>query len=179
MAATTAYAVGQGSPNNIPLAIPVTASVSTSCGFATAPNDTYFAPNLDQGFSHDTAFVLQCTAPLRVAVVSSNGGLLTPGAAPSGYTALAPYTVSLNIVGDGGVTASGACAAATLTATAGATCAFRGPSTAAQGLKLNAPSNNQAGSYVRISAPIYAGPSTLLASTGYADTLTVTLSVSP
>jgi hypothetical protein len=178
---TTAYAVGQGSPNFIPLAIPVTASVTTSCGFATngAPNDQYNAANLDQGFSHDTSFTLQCSAPLRMAVVSANGGLLTPGAAPSGYTAIAPYDVSLNIVGDGGVTATGACAAATLTAASSTPCTFRGPASTSQGLKLNGPSNNQPGSYVRISAPLYAGPNLLLVSSGYADTLTVTLSVSP
>jgi hypothetical protein len=180
-AATTAYAVGQGSPNNIPLAIPVTASVTASCGFATnaAPNDSYFAPNLDQGFTHDTAFILQCSTPLRMAIVSSNGGLLTPAAAPAGYTGLAPYNVTVNIVGDGAVTANGSCTAATLAASAGSPCTFRGPASTSQGLKLNGPSNNQPGSYVRISAPIYAGSNILLASTGYADTLTVTLSVSP
>ena len=180
-AATTAYAVGQGSPNNIPLAIPVTASVTASCGFAAdnAPNDSYFAPNLDQGFTHDTAFVLQCATPLRMAIVSANGGLLTSGAAPAGYSALAPYNVTLNIVGDGGLTANGGCTAATLSAGSGSPCSFRGPASTTQGLKLNGPSNSQPGSYVRISAPIYAGSSILLASTGYADTLTVTLSVSP
>jgi hypothetical protein len=180
-AATTAYAVGEGSPNNIPLAIPVTASITTACGFApnAAPNDSYFAPSLDQGFTHDTSFTLQCSTPLRMAIVSSNGGLLTPGAAPAGYSALAPYNVTLNIVGDGALTANGTCTAATLSAGSGSPCTFRGPSSTTQGLKLNGPSNNQAGSYVRISAPIYAGSNILLASTGYADTLTVTLSVSP
>jgi len=180
-AATTAYAVGQGSPNNIPLSVPVTASITASCGFApdAAPNDSYFAPNLDHGFTHDTAFVLQCATPLRMAIVSTNGGLQTAVPAPSGYTALAPYDVTLNIVGDGAVTASGTCAAATLSASAGSPCAFRGPASSGQGLKLNVPSNNQPGSYVRVSAPLYPGPSILVASTGYADTLTVTLSVSP
>ena len=82
-AQTTAYAVGQGSPNQIILSIPVTASVGGRCGFAagSAPAGTYNQPNFDvTGLNHDFEFKLECTGPSRVAVVSANGGLLTGGA---------------------------------------------------------------------------------------------------
>lgn len=56
MAQTTAYAVGQGSPNQITLSIPVTASVGGRCGFAagSAPSGTYNQPDFDViGLNHD------------------------------------------------------------------------------------------------------------------------------
>lgn len=177
-AQTTAYAVGQGSPNQILLSIPVTASVGGRCGFAagSAPSGTYNQPDFDvNGLNHDFAFQLECTGPARVAVVSANGGLLTPGSAPTGYTTLAPYDVTLNLVGSTAV-ANGTCEVATLVS--GSTCSFVGPASTTQGLRLNSNSLDQTGSYLRVSAPPYA-EATQLVSGNYADTLTVTISASP
>jgi hypothetical protein len=106
-------------------------------------------------------------------VVSSNGALIAPGVAPAGYTTSAPYDVTLNVVQNAGGPATGTCAVANLVT--GGSCTFRGPASTSQGL-LVAVSQNQSGSYIRVGAPIYAGANTLVASTGYADTLTVTLS---
>jgi hypothetical protein len=175
-AQTTAYA--GGSP--IVLSIPVTASVGGRCGFAegAAPSGTYRQENFDkQGLSNNFAFALNCTGPSRVAVVSSNGALVAPGSVATGYTARAGYDVTLNLVAsDGKTTANATCAASTLTA--GGACSFRGPASTAQGLRLAAASANQAGSYVRVSAPpVTSGPQ-LVAGT-YTDTLTITLSVAP
>jgi len=178
-AQTTAYEPGEGSPNNIVLSIPVTASVGGQCGFSTAPTGSYHDPDLTDGFGNqDFPFTLQCTVASRVAVVSSNGGLKTSiGAVPSGYTDLVPYNVELNLVGDSGVTPQTAlCAVANLVAAG--SCTFRGPANTATGLRLDGPSNNQVGSFVRVSAPGM-GSSIFVASNGYADTLTVTLSPSP
>ena len=179
-AAQTAYAPGQGSPNSIVLSVPVTASVDAHCGFASgaAPAGTYNQPDFDtSGLQHDFSFTLDCTVPLRVGVVSSNGGLqASAGALPSGYVSFAPYDVTLNLVGDS-TSANATCAASTLTT--GSTCAsFLGPASTTQGLKLNGASNLAAGSYLRVSAPPYAGPDVLVAAT-YSDTLVVTLSASP
>ena len=180
-AQTTAYAPSQGSPNSIAIPVQVTASVGGRCGFASgeAPSGSFDQPNFDStGFSHDFTFVLDCTGPSRVAVVSSNGGLLTGGTAPTGYAVRAPYDVTLNLVANGGAPVVAAtCAADTLTA--GSTCAqFLGPASTTQGLRLSAASTNQTGSYLRVSAPPYAGSAMLIAG-NYADTLTVTLSASP
>lgn len=178
-AAQTVYAAGQPGVvgGNRQLPVMVTASVGGHCGFATgsAPSGTYSQPDFDvTGLNHDFSFVLDCTGPSRVAVVSTNGGLLTSGSVPTGYTTLAPYDVTLNVVGST-ATATGSCAVATLTASAGAPCAFRGPVSASQGLLLNSTSVSQPGTYLRVSAPAYGGPSTLVGGT-YSDTLTVTVS---
>ena len=177
-AAQTAYAPGQGSPNSIVLSVPVTASINNHCGFATAPSGTYNQPNFDAtGLLHDFSFTLDCTLPLRVGVVSSNGGLLAnAGSLPTGYVAFAPYDVTLHLVGDA-TTANATCAAATLTT--GSTCTtFLGPASTTQGLRLNGPANATTGSYLRVSALPYPGPDVLVAAT-YSDTLVVTLSASP
>lgn len=172
-AQTTAYASGQGSPNSIQLTIPVTASVRAACGFATAPSGTHNEPNFDNhAWSHDFGFTIDCSTASRIAVVSANGALRTSGTAPSGYTTSAPYNVTLNVAQNSGV-ATGTCAVANLTT--GGSCTFRGPASTSQGLSV-AVSQNQSGSYVRVSAPVYAGANVLVASTGYTDTLTVTLS---
>lgn len=178
MAQTTAYAVGQGSPNQIVLGVPVTASVGGACNFTpgTAPNATYNFPNADLGFSQDTAFTLTCNGPSRVAIVSQQGGLRSSAAAPAGYTTLLPYQVELMMVGVGGATATSTCDANLLTASAGNTCDFRGPVSFTQGLRLNSASTGQTGSYVRIVAPPYAGSARPVAANDYADTLSVTLS---
>ncbi len=179
--AQTAYAVGQGSPNNITLSVPVTASVGGQCGFSTAPNGAHYDPDLTDGIPNvDFPFVLECTVASRVAIVSSNGGLkASVGPVASGYTDLVPYNVALNLVGDSVAPVSGSCAAATLAAASGAPCAFRGPATTSQGLRLSGTSVNQTGSYVRVSAPGYSSGDVFVASNTYADTLTVTVSASP
>jgi len=175
-AQTTAYAPGQGAPNQITLNIPVRASVGGRCGFATAPSGTYNQPNFDvNGLLNDFTFQLDCTGPSRVAVVSANGGLTIAGAAPVGYANLAPYDVTLNLVG-ASETVNATCEVATLTS--GASCSFVGPVSTAQGLRLNSTSVNQTGSYLRVSAPAYTAANTLIAG-AYADTLTVTVSAAP
>jgi hypothetical protein len=177
-AQTTAYAVGQGAPNSITLNIPVTASVGGRCSFKTgnAPSGTYNQPNFDlTGLNHDFPFQLDCTGASRMAVVSANGGLKTPGPAVAGYLTLAPYNVDLNLVGNTQTVAAN-CQVATLLA--GSSCSFVGPASTAQGLRLPAASFNQNGSYLRVSSPAYSGSNVLVAGT-YSDTLTVTVSVAP
>jgi len=179
--AQTAYSPDSGrSPNQIVLSVPVTASVGGRCGFADggAPNGAYHKDNFDaEGFQQDFAFVLNCNGPSRVAVVSQNGGLLTGALAPAGYIAKAPYDVTLHLVADGGGTiAEATCPVSTLTASAG--CSFVGPASTSQGLRLTAASTLQPGSYVRVAAPPYPGPSVLVEG-AYADRLTVTLSAAP
>jgi hypothetical protein len=177
-AQTTAFAAGQGSPNQIALQVQVLASVGGRCGFSATgvPNGSFDQPNFDvNGFTHDFPFQLECTGPSRVAVVSSNGGLLTSGTVPVGYAAKAPYDVLLNLVGANS-TVNATCAAASLAA--GGSCPFRGPATAGQGLRLAASSINQVGTFLRVSAPTYAAPD-VLAAGNYADTLIVTVSVAP
>lgn len=175
----TVYAPGDGAPNSLTFTIPVTASVGGVCGFATAPGGTYDAGAFDTAtWTHDFPFKLNCTVPSRVAVVSANGGLRTPASpGAAGYTNTAPYTVTVFLQG-GTTTTSGFCQADTLSATAGTPCAFRGPSSAAQGLRLADTSVNIDGSYLRVNAPAYAGSDALI-SGNYADTLTITVSASP
>ncbi len=176
---TQTTAIDGGSPNHLDLTADVTASVAARCGFSAAPNGVFQAGDLHQGFSHDFSFTLDCSGPLRVAVASANGGLRSPSAAPaSGYVALAPYGVTLSLVGDSGVTTVNAsCAAAELLNGGG--CLFRGPASSGQGLRLAGPSNKASGSYLRVSAPAYANPPLLIAANDYGDTLTVTMSAAP
>lgn len=177
-AQTTAYAAGQGSPNQIVLQVQVQASVGGRCGFAAGalPSGSFDQPDFDvSGFTHDFPFALECTGPSRVAVVSSNGGLLTGGTVPAGYATKAPYDVALHLVGASG-SADASCAVATLVD--GGSCSFRGPATTGQGLRLAASSIGQPGTYIRVSAPAYASTQTLAAGR-YADTLIVTVSVAP
>jgi hypothetical protein len=183
-AQTTYYADGPQAGGAAVLNVQVTAQVGGRCGFATggAPSGTYDQPDFDvQGLNRDFGFTLNCTGPSRVAVVSTNGGLKTGGTAPSGYTTLAPYSVTLNLVG-GTANASDTCAVANLSATAAAPCQMRGPAGTAAGVRLNSNSINLAGSYLRVSAPAYNpannGGAYLVQGT-YADTLTVTVSPSP
>ena len=167
-----AYAPGQGSPNSVTLNLPVTASVRAACGFATPPSGTHNEPTFDDhSWSHDCPFTIDCSVASRIAVVSDNGALKTAGSPPAGYAAVAPYDVTLNVVQNSGV-ATGTCPVANLTT--GGSCTFRGPSSTTQGLAV-AISQNQPGSYLRVSAPVYAGANVLVAG-NYADTLHVTLS---
>jgi hypothetical protein len=163
-------------PNSGTLYVPVTASVGGRCGFVEAPDGSEDYPDFDVTGVPATQFpfVLECTGPSRVAIVSENGGLETGGVAPVGYATLAPYDVKLNLVANNtanNVTAT--CAVADLVGAGG--CSFRGPATTTDGLLLPSASTNQTGSYVEVSAPPYAGTD-LLVSGSYADTLTVTLS---
>jgi hypothetical protein len=172
-------AIAGGSPDHITLDVPVTASIGGACGFKSgeAPNGSRDVGEITGGFSTDFPFTLECTGPLRMAVVSANGGLLaSTGVLPGGYTGLASYDVALHIVGASAASVDGDCAVATLTASAAAPCAFRGPATTAQGLRLPVASYQVPGSYLRVSSPAYAGAAILAASSTYADTLTVTLS---
>lgn len=168
-------AVVGGNPNHIDLSIPVTASVATRCGLAIG--GTYTAPDINAGFTHDFDFTLQCNVPSRVAVESLHGGLLTPVSTPPGYSSLAPYQITLHLVGNAGVASVSAdCEARMLTAGASVPCSFKGPASTSQGLLLDGANSNVTGSYLRVSAPVYAGVDKLVASPDYADTLTVTLS---
>ena len=169
-AQTTAYAAGQGAVNSIEVGVEVRASVTGRCGFATsgAPSGT-----IDQA---DFDFQLNCTGASRIAVSSLNGGMASQAAGGSGYQTKAPYRVALYMVADNGTNASATCDAATLSA--GGSCSFAGTATAAQGLRLAGASTKVNGSYLRVSAPAYTGSDTLV-SGRYADTLSVTVSVSP
>ena len=178
-AQTTAYAAGQGAVNSIEVGVEVRASVTGRCGFATsgAPSGTIDQADFDvNGFSRDFAIQLNCTGASRIAVSSLNGGMASQAAGGSGYQTKAPYRVALYMVADNGTNASATCDAATLSA--GGSCSFAGTATAAQGLRLAGASTKVNGSYLRISAPAYTGSDTLV-SGRYADTLSVTVSVSP
>lgn len=174
----TAY-FGSGTPN-IPLTVPVLATVGGRCGFATsgAPSGNYTIPTpIDTtSWSRQFPFTLECSGPFRIAVVSSNGGLKTTPTSDPGYASLAPYDVLVNVVRTGGTT-TGTCAAASLTSTATSTCALRGTASATVGLPVPNPSYQLSGSYLQVGAPAYAGPGTLIAGT-YSDTLVVTVSPS-
>lgn len=184
-AQVTAYAVGQpgapAGPSSIPLSIPVTASVGGRCGFATTgvPNGSHDFGAVDRTSpaSHDFAFTLECTGPSRVAVVSTQGGLRNGAAvAGSGYTNIAAYDVTLNLVGSSS-TATASCTAAQLVALASGCTTFRGPASLTQGLRLASPSVNIPGNYLRVTLPAYAGTDVLM-SGNYQDTLTITVSPS-
>jgi hypothetical protein len=172
-------AVADGHPARTELSLPVTASVGGRCGFAgAAPSGIYTAQDLNAGFTHEFTFALRCNSPSRTAVVSANGGLLAPGGpVPAGYARFAGYSVTLGLVGNAGATpVSATCDAQALTPGASQPCVFRGPAAANQGLRLDAAASAAPGSFLRVSAAPYTGPSLLLASEAYADVLTVTLS---
>ncbi|GAA0735198.1 hypothetical protein [Sphingomonas japonica] len=177
-AQVTAYAPGQGPVNSIAVGIDVRASVRSRCGFAAggAPVGTLQQADFDRtGFSKDFAVVLNCTGASRIAVSSVNGALATDTNSP-GLASRAPYTVELRMVADNGTTATASCAATGLAAGGG--CSFGGTASTTNGLQLGAASTKANGSYLRVSAPAYAG-ATPLAAGQYADTLTITVSVVP
>lgn len=193
----TVYAPGEAPPGSgagtsITLTpIYVRASVGGRCGFAAAqaPSGEVNQPNFDvTGFDATFNFVLDCTGPARVAVVSTNGGLFQNTTLPAGYTNRAPYDVGLALVGDDGVTAAASCEAASLTmgtttcstaygGTGGTQTNFTGPADEDTGLLLNGPSTTGAVSSIRVLAAPYNGAD-VLASGDYEDFLTVTLSAS-
>lgn len=168
----TAYAGG----NPVVLTIPVTASINAQCGFAdgSAPSGSFNKDNFDrEGLSARFDFSLNCSGPSRVAVTSANGGLTTSALAGMGYSNKAEYTVTLNLAANNGSSVQASCAASAL-ATGGA-CSFAGKATTTEGLLLSTAAVNQAGSYVRITAPAYTGSATLVHGT-YSDSLTITVS---
>jgi hypothetical protein len=178
-AQVTAYAAGQGATNSIDVGVEVRASVRSRCGFAAggAPSGSVDQADFDQtGFSKDFAIQLNCTAASRIAVASANGGMATAAPGSTGYGTKAPYQVALRMVADNGTSASASCEAAALSA--GGNCAFAGVASATDGLRLGAASTKVNGSYLRVSAPSYAGTAPLVAGR-YTDTLTITVSVTP
>lgn len=177
-AQATAYAAGQGALNRIEVGIDVRASVRDRCGFSAsgAPSGSLDQPGFDQtGLNKQFSIRLNCSGASRVAVSSKNGGLATQ-ADVSGYASNAPYNVELRLAADNGTTSAATCSSATL-GQAGA-CAFSGTASQSAGLRLGAASTRDNGSYLRISAPPYAGSQPLLAG-DYSDTLTVTVSIAP
>lgn len=170
----TITAPGSGS-----LGVLVTASVSASCQFnGTGPSGTYNVTNLNNAFTNDFDFSVACTSPFRVGILSANGALVTPAATETGYTNVAPYNVSLDVKGDSTDTGLVTCDAATITSSAAAGCAFKGPASSTVGLHSGISSSTGNTSFVRVSAPAYTGANILVASTAYIDTLTVTISPS-
>ncbi|WP_374405187.1 hypothetical protein [Pelagerythrobacter sp.] len=178
-AQTTAYAAGQGAINSIEVGVEVRASVLGRCGFASggAPSGTIDQADFDRnGFTRDFAIQLDCTGASRIAVTSQNGGMASAAAGGSGYQAKAPYRVALYMVADNGTNSSSSCDASSLSA--GGSCAFAGTASSSTGLRLAGAATKANGSYLRVSAPAYAGADTLVAGR-YADTLSITVSVSP
>lgn len=164
---------------SLPLSVPVTASVGGVCGFGAAvPQGSFDAGAIDTtAWTHDFNFEIDCNVASRVAVVSLNGGLKTPGTiADAGYVGLAPYTVELNLAGNT-TSIVMSCDVANLEASVGTPCSFRGPASTTEGLRLAEPSQGQT-SYLRVSAPAYGGPGNLV-SGSYGDTLTVTIAAAP
>lgn len=170
----TAYVGG-----NRQLRIPVVASVGGRCTFALngAPSGSFDAGQIDTtGWANQFPFVLDCNGAARVAVTSLNGGLRTATQpTDAGYLGLAPYAVRLNLAGEAGANAAAQCQVATLVAGSASPCAFIGPATQSQGLRIAPSSHNLTGSYLEVSAGAYAGPGVLVQGS-YADTLTVTVS---
>lgn len=154
------------------------ASVRDRCGFAEggAPSGMVNKADFDvAGISKDFAIRLNCSSASRVAVRSQNGAL-SHGTSVPGYASHASYSVQLRLAGDDGTISAASCDAASLTGSG--SCAFSGTATQTTGLRLGAASTKDNGSYLRVSAPAYAGSQPLLAG-DYSDTLTVTVSIAP
>lgn len=177
-AQATAYAAGQGGLNRIEVGIDVRASVRDRCGFADAgaPSGSLHQPNFDEtGLNKQFSIRLNCTGASRVAVSSRNGGLAHADTL-EGFASNAPYNVELRLAGDDGTTSAATCSSATLRQSGA--CAFSGTAGRSNGLRLGAASTKDNGSYLKISAPRYAGAEPLLAG-DYSDTLTITVSIAP
>ncbi|HEY4545188.1 MAG TPA: hypothetical protein VIG90_02000 [Pedomonas sp.] len=172
---TATHGTGQ---DRVEITVPVTASISGRCGFSAPPDAVLELGNLEIAFSRDLTFVLQCNSPLRLGIVSANGGLKAPGTPTRGYTNLLDYTVTLHAVGTGGVSFLTACTASSLASTAAAPCQFRGPASATAGMRLPGASSSDQGSYLRVSSQPAAGSRNLMASANYSDVLMLTLSPS-
>ncbi|HYD26480.1 hypothetical protein [Brevundimonas sp.] len=173
-------AVYGGARDQLTLILPVTASVSGHCGFANAgsPAADVDVGDIAAGFSHTLPFTLSCNSPVRLAVQSRNGALRAPDVPPAGYGASLDYMITVHAVGSRGVSVSASCAASALTSAATTACALRGPASSTQGLSLPDISLKEPGSYLQLSAPPASGPTPLMASSDYADSLVLTLSPS-
>src|SRR3546814_20101213 len=88
--------------------------------------------------------------PMRLAMVSQNGGLKVASAPPEGFTNLLDYTVTLHAVGTGGTSIVASCSASSLAAAAIPPCSFRGTASATTGLRLPGVSPTQQGYYLRV-----------------------------
>ena len=169
-------------PDQAQLSIPVTASIGNYCGTTTLPTTLVHLGDLTLALSTQVAMTIQCNGAFRMGVQSQNGGMLlgAPGSAPSGYTNLRDYDVTLNIVDNSNVThTSSTCHASTLTATAALPCTnLIGPaSNSAPGFLVSTASTGKA-SNLTISGA-YTGSDILMSSNGvanYGDILVITLS---
>lgn len=164
-----------GAQDRIDFSIPVTASIAARCGFSSLPNGSVQLGNLEAGFSRNIPFVLNCNTPMRVAIVSQNGGLTAPVQATPGYANRLDYAVTLHLVGTGGVSVVDTCDASALSAASLASCSFKGTASATVGLRLPQGSRKEQGSYIRIASAPASG---LAASDAYTDVLALTLSPS-
>ena len=164
-------------PNeNAVIAIDVKASVGGTCGFATngAPTASFTGLPVEAGWSRQVAFTAECTAPWRIAVSSQNGGLKSVATVPVGYANKAAYDVALNVSSDSG-TVTGICPVAQLDAALPSSpCNFNGTASTTNGLQVPR-SFGLGGSYIQMTAPVYAGSDLLISGT-YSDTLIVTVS---
>ena len=91
------YQAPQGKQSTAVLSIPVRASVNTSCGFQQIIDENFDVGYIDEAqWTRSTTFVPECTTPWRIAISSTNGGLLTDNTAslPVGYGNKAAYTVA-------------------------------------------------------------------------------------
>lgn len=180
---------GSGAGTSITLTpIYVRASVGGRCGFAQGQTLVWSLsqPNFDvTGFDGSFDFVLDCTGPANVAVVSLNGGLFQDVSLPTGYTNKAPYDVGLHLVGNGGASTSASCQAASLIAgsssctvayggTGGAQTNFTGPADVGAGLTLTTPATTGTVSNLLVHAGPYTGAD-VLPSGSYGDILTLTV----
>lgn len=174
-----ATAIYGGSPYQLTIMLPVTAYVNSLCSFSTPPQADIDVGDIAAGFSHDIPLTPVCNTPFRVAVSSLNGGLQAADAAPSGYSRLAAYNVTLSLYSDIETAAvSASCTAQQLAANAPDNCNFRGPADGASGLRAGGASALARGSHLRLSAPAIPGMTNLIASRQYHDTITVTISAS-
>ena len=164
-------------PASASIAIDVRASVGGTCGFATngAPNGNFNVGAIDTtGWTVTVPFTAECTAPWRIAVRSQSGALKNAASVSTGYANAAPYDVALNVASDSGTVAD-SCPVAQLDQALGSTpCSFEGTATTTNGLQIPR-SFGLAGSFIKMSAPAYPGPSILINGT-YNDTLIVTVS---
>lgn len=165
-------------PSSVQFKLDVLASVGGRCGFAAGqtPGGTIQAGAIDEsGWTGDAVFVPECSALWRIAVSSLNGALKSDATTSvQGFADRAPYSVALHVVHDTG-TIDRSCPVDQIgPAGVAGQCDFRGTASAANGLQVPR-AYDKLGSYLRASAPVYAGTSRLVAGT-YSDTLTITIS---
>jgi hypothetical protein len=170
---------GPQTPTNIALPIQVHASIGGSCTFAAGgePNDNYLIPTpLDtSAWSRQVPMTLNCTGPSRLAIVSSNGGLLTGGTPAVGYATLAPYTVNVSIAQPSAGAVTGSCLASALQTGSAAACTLRGTASATVGIPFS-PTVGLTTSFILASGVADPVTPNLLVPGTYTDTLVVTVS---